>query len=138
MLTLAIDHPNCTGMWVTIQKEMAQRFRAPHNTKIYGEVSVIAQALFEVSRVAVLPPGCFWPQPKITSEMIALVRRTEPLTNEPRALASGIHKLFAERRKQIGRLFDAGTSLPDGIERSMRAEQLTVEQAVQLALRLSD
>lgn len=132
MLSLAIDHPNCSGMWVTIQKEMAERFRASNNTKAYGEVSVIAQALFEVQRVATLPPGCFWPQPSVTSEMVELVRRETPLTGNPRALVAGVHKLFTERRKQIGRLFEADSVLPENVERSMRAEALTVEQIVEI------
>ncbi|MEQ9617319.1 MAG: 16S rRNA (adenine(1518)-N(6)/adenine(1519)-N(6))-dimethyltransferase RsmA [Phycisphaerales bacterium] len=132
MLTLAIDHPNCLGMWVTIQKEVAERLRATHGNKTYGEVSVIAQALFEVQRVAKLPPGCFWPQPKVTSEMVALTRRAAPLTDDPRALADGAHALFAERRKQIGRLLVANAVLPDGIGGNMRAEQLSVEQVVLL------
>jgi len=42
MMTLACEHANCEGMWVTIQKELAERFRATNNTKVYGEVTVIA------------------------------------------------------------------------------------------------
>lgn len=137
MLTLAIDYPNCRGMYVTVQKEVAERLRAHPRTKAYGEVSVIAQALCEVERVATLPPHCFWPRPKVTSEMIGLDRRASPMTDEPRALAEGVHRLFAERRKQIGRLFDEKTELPAGVERTMRAEALTVEQAVRLSRRLA-
>ena len=116
MMTLACAHANCMGMDVTVQKEAAERLRAEPNTKAYGEVSVIAQALFKVERVATLPPRCFWPSPKVTSEMLSLDRRDTPLTDDPPALARGVHILFSERRKQIGRLFDDSTELPEGVE----------------------
>jgi len=86
MMTLACEHANCEGMWVTIQKEVAERLRATHGTKIYGELSVIAQALFEVEKIASLSPQCFWPQPKVTSEMLALRRRERPIFDAPLGL----------------------------------------------------
>jgi len=136
MLTLAVGHPNCKGMHVTVQKEAAERIRAEPRTKAYGEVSVILRSLFEVHRVATLPPDCFWPKPKVTSEMIALDRRAEPMTDEARRLASGARILFASRRKQIGRLFGDHAELPAGVERTMRAEELRVDRAVEVAMML--
>ncbi len=130
---LASEHPNCLSMHVTIQKEVAQRLRAKPSTKEYGEASVLVQALCEVGRIATLPPSCFWPPPKVTSEMISITRRTTPLTEDFPALARTVHMLFAQRRKQIGSLLPKGTGLPPDIERTMRAEQLTIEQFVRLA-----
>ncbi len=147
LATLLIEHPECRGMWVTIQREVADRLLAPPGGKEYGEVSVIAGAMATMRRLATLPPECFWPRPKVTSAMVEIVRRPAPLTDDPRALARTTRILFQKRRKQIGailreaakgglvsaRLAEPGAALPAGIDGAMRPEQLTVEQFVALA-----
>lgn len=130
---LASEHPDCTAMHATIQKEVAQRLRAKPSTKEYGEVSVLVQALCDVSRIATLPPGCFWPPPKVTSEMISITRLDAPRTTNHAALARTVNLLFSQRRKQIGSLLPKDANLPEGIDRTARAEQLNVEQFIQLA-----
>lgn len=130
----------CLGQFVTIQKEVAERVRAGPGSKDYSELSVMVRAMAAVSRIAVLPPGCFWPQPKVTSEMIAIEPRTEPLTRDPSRLERLCRLVFAKRRKQIGPvLAGAGLQggLPEDIEPSSRPEQLSVEQLVTLSERLA-
>ncbi len=133
MLTLASHHAPCVSMHVTIQKEVAQRLRAAPGSKDFGGLSVIIQALCEVRRIAELPPHCFWPRPKVTSEMVSITRRSTPLTDDPDALSETCHALFSKRRKQIGSVLGRDLAWPEGIEPSMRAEQLSVEQFVALS-----
>jgi len=133
MVTLAAEHPQCRGQFVTIQKEVAQRLRARPGTKDYSELSIVMQALCTVERIATLPPECFWPRPKVTSEMIALRRRADPLTDHPRALAALCRRLFTQRRKQIGTTLGRDAKLPEGVDPTARPEQLTVEQLAALA-----
>ncbi len=64
MTSLLIDHPECTGQFVTIQREVAERLTVPSSTKEYGPLSIIVQALADVQRIAALAP-CFWPSPKV-------------------------------------------------------------------------
>jgi 16S rRNA (adenine1518-N6/adenine1519-N6)-dimethyltransferase len=132
MLTLAAHHPTCASMHVTIQKEVAQRLRATPGSKDYGGLSVIVQALCDVARIADLPPHCFWPRPKVTSEMVSITRRGTPLTADPDALSDLCHRLFSQRRKQIGSVLGRQIDWPQGIEGEMRAENLTVAQIVAL------
>jgi 16S rRNA (adenine1518-N6/adenine1519-N6)-dimethyltransferase len=70
--TLLIDHANCTCQFITIQKEVAERLSAAPSTKAYGPLSVIVQVLAEVERIATLSRGCFWPEPEVTSAMVAV------------------------------------------------------------------
>ena len=63
MAVLLTDFPNCRAQYVTIQKEVGERLAAKPGGKEYGPLTVIAQALATVRRVAVLPPECFWPRP---------------------------------------------------------------------------
>ena len=132
MMTLLLSYPQCRAMSVTIQREVAQRIGASSGTREYGGLSVIAQALCLVSRVAKLPPDCFWPRPDVTSSMLHLVRRDEPLTDDPIGLSETCRLLFAKRRKQLGSILDRGTTLPGGIDPRSRPEQLTVEQVIEL------
>lgn len=132
MSTLLADHPSCRGLFVTIQKEVADRLAALHGSKDFGTLSVLAQAVATVETVAKLPPGCFWPQPDVTSAMIAIRRLATPRHESPRALAGFCQKLFEKRRKQIGAILGREGPWPEGITPELRAEQLSVEQLIVL------
>jgi 16S rRNA (adenine1518-N6/adenine1519-N6)-dimethyltransferase len=130
--------PRCLGQFVTIQREVAERLRAAPGSRDYGEMGVLVQAMAQVRRLAVLPPGCFWPPPKVDSEMVSITPRAEPLTDDPASLAALCRILFTHRRKQLGgvlakhapALLDA---LPPGVTATVRAEHLTVPQLVEMA-----
>lgn len=133
MLTLLIDHPSCAGLWVTIQREVADRLLAGPGTKEYGPLSVVARAVGVVSRVAVLPPECFWPRPEVTSAMAGVVRRADPLTGDARLLADFCQTAFGRRRKQLGSILGRSFPFPEGITGRERAEELVVERLVELS-----
>ncbi len=63
---------NCVGQFVTIQKEVADRLMAKPNTKEYGALSIIVQALGDVQMIGVLSATCFWPPPEVTSAMVGI------------------------------------------------------------------
>jgi 16S rRNA (adenine1518-N6/adenine1519-N6)-dimethyltransferase len=133
MVALATDHAGrCLGQYVTIQREVAQRLRAEPGTRDYSELTVVVRAMCAVERVATLPPGCFWPAPKVTSEMVAIEPIDAPRTDDPRALASMCRRLFTKRRKQLGAVLGRDHPLPEGVAPETRAEALTVDQLVEL------
>lgn len=137
LLASAHALPACLGQFVTIQKDVADRVRARLATRDYSELSVMIQAMADVARIAVLPPGCFWPPPSITSEMISIVPRPAPLATDPARLEALCHRLFTQRRKQLGSILgrDDATQahLPAGATLTMRPEELSVEQLAALA-----
>jgi 16S rRNA (adenine1518-N6/adenine1519-N6)-dimethyltransferase len=133
MLTLLMRHPACSGMWVTIQREVAERLMAAPGSGDYGELSVLAQALAEIERIALAPPECFWPRPKVTSAMVRLLRRREPETRDVAALEAVCRTLFQKRRKQIGSILGRDAALPEGVRPDQRPEELTVAQLARLA-----
>ncbi len=132
MMILLSDHPRCSGLFVTIQREVAERLAAPHASKDYGPLAVLAQCTAAYEHLANLPPQCFWPQPDITSSMVALRRLPTPRCSRPRALLDFLVKLFEQRRKQLGAVLGRSTALPPGIDPAIRAEALSVEQLVGL------
>ncbi len=132
MMTLLIDHSGCKSMHVTIQREVADRLAAAHGTKEYGPISIVAQALCEVRRIASLPPECFWPRPDVTSAMISLTRLPTPLTNNPGKLGTFCQQVFSKRRKQLGSTLGRDTAWPAGVRPENRIEELSVDRVVAL------
>lgn len=136
MMTLLLEHPACRGLWVTIQKEVADRLLAPPGSRAYGEVSVVAQATAELERIATVSASCFWPRPTVTSAMIGMVRRATARVADPRRLQSLCRTLFTHRRKQLGAILKDRMHdrvWPSDVQPIMRPEQLTIEQLDALA-----
>lgn len=134
MLALMTKLPNCTGMFVTIQHEVVQRFGAQPGTKEFGTISVIAQQLGTVGTIAKLPPGCFWPQPGVASAMMRW-RRHPDRDHEPAwwvAFAEITQQLFQSRRKQlagvVNKLAKAEIEWPDGIAPTDRIDALSPDR----------
>ncbi len=134
MLRLMTAHPECSGQFVTVQREVAQRLAAKPGTRTYGSISIVAGAVCEVKLLGVLAPSCFWPRPEVTSAMISLIRRAQPLTTDAVALAELCQKLFSSRRKQLGKVLGRDTQWPEGVRAEDRIEALNPEQVEQLRL----
>jgi 16S rRNA (adenine1518-N6/adenine1519-N6)-dimethyltransferase len=134
MLALLAEHPECPGQFVTIQKEVADRLLAKPGTNEYGTLGVVAQAVARVERIATLPPECFWPRPEVTSAMVSVVRRPDPLTANTAGLATFAQELFSRRRKQLGSVLGRDLSWPDGVKPENRVEQLPPDRVVALGV----
>tara|TARA_R110000782_G_scaffold45706_12_gene101394 strand:+ start:12858 stop:13736 length:879 start_codon:yes stop_codon:yes gene_type:complete len=139
MLTLMTQYPDCVGQFITIQTEVVERLAGTPGTKAFGSISVVAQHLGRVERIAKLPPECFWPRPDVTSAMMAW-RRDPAIPPDPDGwvrLADITQTLFQSRRKQLGKPAKqiAGTDIvwPEGVEPTDRIEDLSVPRMVALA-----
>ena len=135
LANLAVDYPAMSLAIVMIQREVADRLTAGPGGKEYGPLGVIVQAMCQVERITTLSPACFWPQPKVDSAVLRLVRRPEPLTADPHALSGLLQKVFGQRRKQLGSILGRDTPLPAGIDPQSRPEQLSIEQLIALTRR---
>jgi 16S rRNA (adenine1518-N6/adenine1519-N6)-dimethyltransferase len=121
------------------QKEVGERIVAAPGSKIYGRLGVLAgwrseaRMLFDVSRQAFVPP------PNVTSTIVHLIPRTNPLACDPDRLERVVASAFGQRRKML-RSSLAGFT-PDvaglleraGIEGTRRAEEIDVAGFVALA-----
>lgn len=139
MAHLALERRDCLGQFVTIQKEVVDRLAASPGSKAYGTLGVLVQVAATAKRLEVLPPGCFWPRPKVTSATAAIVPRAEAEIpaelgdSEARsAFAKFVTGLFAKRRKQLGSILGRDREWPDGIEPSMRPEAVDARAMVAL------
>jgi 16S rRNA (adenine1518-N6/adenine1519-N6)-dimethyltransferase len=136
IMTLLVDWPACVKMGVTIQREVVDRMMAPERTHDRGALSVVAQAMAEIRRIAVLPRECFWPRPEVTSAMVVVTRRAAALTADAKRLSAASRVVFGQRRKQLGSILGRDFSWPEGVIPTMRAEELDVEQVEAIAGRL--
>jgi len=62
------------AMYVTVQKEVADRMTAAPASKNYGILSILLAATGDVKTIRKLKPTVFWPQPQVDSAMISFVR----------------------------------------------------------------
>ena len=120
--------PVMIGMF---QKEVAQRIVSQPGTKVYGILSVLVQAFYEVEYLFDVPPESFTPPPKVMSGVIRLTRKVNPIVvKSEKALTILVKAAFNQRRKMLRNavkgLFDEEI-LHDEIF-NKRAEQLSIQQ----------
>jgi len=132
LLALLTEHPACRGMFVTLQREVGDRLVASARDKAYGSISVVAQSLAAVRTIAKLPAECFWPRPEVASVMLRIERLPSCEIDDPASLAAFCQRVFMQRRKQLGSVLGREIAWPEGIEPTMRAEQLEPGEIVAL------
>ncbi|AIQ88463.1 16S rRNA (adenine(1518)-N(6)/adenine(1519)-N(6))-dimethyltransferase [Methylobacterium sp. XJLW] len=124
------------------QREVAERIVAsPEERANYGRLGVLcgwrteAEILFDVS------PSAFVPPPKVTSSVVRLVPRAEPLPCRAGALEAVTRAAFGQRRKMLRQSLKALTPEPGillaaaGLVETARAEEIPVAGFVDLANR---
>jgi 16S rRNA (adenine1518-N6/adenine1519-N6)-dimethyltransferase len=138
-LTLEPWPPWYDRLVLMLQREVAERVVAAPGGKSYGRLSVLvgwrckARIRFDVAGSAFVPP------PKVTSSVVDLVPRENPLVCERPALERVTEAAFGQRRKMLRQsLKSLGTdpsALLDAarIEPTARAEDVTIEGFVALA-----
>ncbi|KST61554.1 16S rRNA methyltransferase [Methylobacterium sp. GXS13] len=122
------------------QREVAERIVAGPETRAdYGRLGVLcgwrteADILFDVS------PSAFVPPPKVTSSVVRLVPRAQPLPCRAGALEAVTRAAFGQRRKMLRQSLKALTPEPGallaaaGILETARAEEVPVAGFVTLA-----
>lgn len=136
-LTVADWPPFYSSMTLMFQKEVAQRIVAAPGDSAYGRLGVLAGWRTEARIVFDLPPQAFTPPPKVTSAVVHIVPRTQPLPADGRKLARVTEAAFGQRRKMLRQSLKGigGESLlaATGIDGTRRAETLSVAEFVTLA-----
>lgn len=126
MVELLLNHSNCVGQWITIQDEVADRLVASPGASGWGPLGIIVQWASVVSKLAVLPPSCFWPSPSVTSAMVSIQPRPRASDVDGVQFAQFITKLFSTRRKQLGGVLGRERMARVGIDPTWRCEQLSI------------
>ena len=78
VLTKLLESRCFDAITVMVQKEVAQRICARAGAPDYSAFSILCQYHAEPELLFDVPASCFVPQPKVTSAVVRLVRRTAP------------------------------------------------------------
>ncbi len=129
--------PFWASMTLMFQKEVAQRIVAKPGSAAYGRLGILAGWRTEARIAFDLPPQAFTPPPKVTSSVVHILPRENPLPADERKLARVTEAAFGQRRKMLRQSLKAlgGERLLEtaGIDATRRAETLSIEEFVTLA-----
>ncbi|HET7086397.1 MAG TPA: 16S rRNA (adenine(1518)-N(6)/adenine(1519)-N(6))-dimethyltransferase RsmA [Rhizomicrobium sp.] len=137
-LTVEQWPPLWASLTLMFQKEVAQRITAPAGSEHYGRLSVLAQwrctakIMFDVNK------GAFVPPPTVTSAIVRLEPRSEPLAPaDLRDLEKITAAAFGQRRKMLRQSLKplGGEALLQkaGVDPTARPEELGVADFAALA-----
>ena len=131
---------------VMVQKEVAQRICAKPGSDAYGAFTVFCQYHAEPEILFDVPAGCFIPQPKVTSAVLHLKVRTQPLcpVADEALFFKVVRASFAQRRKtlvnglsaafgQIGKQRLTEILSACGLAANVRGETLSIPEFARLA-----
>jgi len=138
-------------MVFTLQKEVADRLTARERSKEWSAISLLAQADYDITTAATIPPSAFYPPPKVESSIVLFTLREEsrvpPHLRESFSIIRG--DLFAQRRKTILNNVRSGKSgallgkegvaalfAESGVEENKRAEALGWDEFLALSAAL--
>ncbi|MDD0851580.1 16S rRNA (adenine(1518)-N(6)/adenine(1519)-N(6))-dimethyltransferase RsmA [Halobacteriovorax sp. GB3] len=131
-------------MTLMFQKEVADKVTPfmTKESKAMGSLMALSKNYFDVELLCKVPPGAFQPPPKVDSAVVTMTRKENPEVplSEFRVFESFLRKLFAMKRKQLGKVLKGHYQSDKlesafkacGIERTIRAEALSLESVINL------
>lgn len=130
--------PEFSGMF---QKEVAKRIAEKEGSKVYGIMSVLTQAFYDVEYLFTVPPTVFNPPPKVDSGVIRLTRKENyTLPVDEKLFFRVVKTSFNQRRKMLRsslKSFNLSDSLREDPVFTMRPEQLSVQRFIELTEKIA-
>ena len=128
------------SLTLMFQREVAERLIAPPRSKSYGRLSVLLQWVAEARILFDVPARAFVPSPKVTSSVLRIIPRAEPLAAAAKPLLERVTTAaFCQRRKMLRTsLKPLGIAVAPllaraGVAPTARAEELSVAEFCALA-----
>ena len=125
--------PEFSGMF---QKEVAQRICSKEGSKVYGILSVLAQAFYDAEYLFTVPPHVFNPPPKVDSGVLRLTRKADySLPCDEKLFFKTVKTAFQQRRKTLRnslKTFNLSDNLKANSIFGKRPEQLSVQTFIEL------
>jgi 16S rRNA (adenine1518-N6/adenine1519-N6)-dimethyltransferase len=132
------------AMVLMFQREVAERIVAEVDDDAYGRLAVFAGWRTEAKIMFDVAPSAFVPAPKVTSSVVRLIPRTEPLPCDRRTLERVTEAAFGQRRKMLRQSLKSLAVDPlrlaaaAAIDPTRRAETVPIEGFVAMARELSN
>ena len=129
--------PYWESLTLMFQREVGLRIVADEEDDLYGRLGVLSGWRTEARMAFDVPPQAFTPPPKVTSTVVHLTPRENPLTCDVKKLERVTEAAFGQRRKMLRQSLKplGGEALlaKAGIDPTRRAETLSVAEFVTLA-----
>ena len=131
--------PEFSGMF---QKEVAKRIAEKEGSKVYGILSVLTQAFYDVEYLFTVPPTVFNPPPKVESGVIRLTRKENfSLPVNEKLFYTVVKTAFNQRRKTMRNSLKT-LNLSDNLREdpifNKRPEQLSVQEFINLTSKIEN
>lgn len=139
-LHLQFEKPLFESLTLMFQKEVADRICAEPKSKAYGRLAILCGWMTDAHIALNVGPAAFTPPPKVSSAIAHLVPKEMTGTPNIKSIEAITRAAFGQRRKMLRQslkalsielepLYEAAS-----IKGTERAEELSVEQFVQLAI----
>ncbi|PJI45770.1 MAG: 16S rRNA (adenine(1518)-N(6)/adenine(1519)-N(6))-dimethyltransferase [Rhizobium sp.] len=129
--------PFWQSMTLMFQREVGLRIVADESDDHYGRLGVLCGWRTDAHMAFDVPPQAFTPPPKVTSSVVHLVPRPQPLECDVEKLERVTQAAFGQRRKMLRQSLKSlgGETLlgKAGIDPARRAETLSVEEFCRIA-----
>lgn len=122
------------GAVFLVQKEVATRLTAHHNSKDYGFLTAVLGLAFCTELVADVNKSAFWPVPKIDSAIIKITPRDQGISSVSNItnFLGFVRTIFQKRRKKLSTILKNQISKTQlaklGIDSDLRPENLSPAQ----------
>lgn len=104
VLDILDDVPQVDRLLVMVQREAGERIAATAGDGAYGAVSVRVAMRGDAEVVGTVPPTVFFPQPKVTSVLVAITRVERGIPSDVERVAIDLlRQAFSQRRKMLRR-----------------------------------
>ncbi len=126
-------------MTFMLQREVVDRMTAAPASEAYGRLSVMVQFHCQAERLFTVPPGAFFPPPKVESAIVHLVPHPQPpvVVADEALFARLVAQAFSQRRKTLRNTLKgwvaAEAMASVEIDPQRRAETLTLAEFARLA-----
>jgi len=133
-------------IYITVQKEVAQRIIAKPGTKDYGRLTCLLQFYAKPEILKIFPKQMFFPKPEVDSAFLKLPILDNPSVEvrSEKVFFNVVKAIFAQRRKTLlNGLSNAGWKLNKqdilkilekiGISGSIRGEKLSLKEIAKIA-----
>jgi len=113
-----------------VQKEVGERILSKPGRKSYGYLSVVVQTFYDVKKLFDVSRSCFVPNPEVDSVVVEMKRKAVEI-DFPQ-FKKFVSMIFSKKRKTLKNNLRPFLSVFEGVDLSRRAEQLSIEEIIEL------
>jgi 16S rRNA (adenine1518-N6/adenine1519-N6)-dimethyltransferase len=131
-------------MVLMFQREVGERIVAREDEEAYGRLGVLANWRCETKILFDIAPSAFVPPPKVTSSVVRLIPREQPLACDRKLLEQVAAAAFGQRRKMLRQSLKSLGADPArlahaaGVDATRRAETIPISGFVAMARELAN